>query len=77
MSAEPATDCLAVLRRAARDHTPVSVELRSGERFEDGVCDVFEECGADIVVFHARNCVLVADIARCTPAALHADGAVA
>jgi hypothetical protein len=42
----------------------VLVELRDGSRFIDGVCDVRRQCGEDIVVFHANNCVLGGDIVR-------------
>lgn len=77
MTAQPATESLAVLHRAASDHALVTVELRSGERFDDGVCEVFSECGADLVVFHAHNCVFVADIARCSPVTMHGEDAVA
>jgi|JI9StandDraft_1071089.scaffolds.fasta_scaffold522981_2 hypothetical protein len=73
MLTQPTGDCLAALNRAARDHTLLSVELRSGESFSDGVCEVFTECGADVVVFHARNCILVEDIVRCAPVAVHDD----
>jgi len=77
MNAQPATDPLAVLYRAASDHALVTVELRSGELFNDGVCEVFSECGADLVVFHAHNCMFVADIARCSPVTMHGDDIIA
>lgn len=77
MCAHPTSDPLAVLRRAASDRGLVTVELRSGERFSDGVRELFSECGVDLVVFHARNCVYLADIARCWPVAMHGEDAVA
>jgi len=77
MSTKPAADPLAVLHRAASDHALVTVQLRSGEQFNDGVCEVFSECGAELVVFHAHNCMFVADIARCSPVTMHDDNIVA
>lgn len=77
MPSQPANSNLAVLHRAASDHALVAVQLRSGEQFSDGVCEVFSECGAELVVFHAHNCVYVADIARCSTLMMHDDDIVA
>lgn len=59
---------LAAVTAAAREHHLVTVETRRGERFTDGVCEVFPECGTHIVVFHGHNCVLLDDLTRCAPA---------
>ena len=66
LTMDPATsnapiDLLLEIAGAGRS---VRVELRDGSRFIDGVCDVRRQCGEDIVVFHANNCVLGGDIVR-------------
>ncbi len=72
---QPHTDCLTVLAHAAANKALVAVEMRTGEAFADGVCEVFRACGADLVVFHGHNCRLVEDIARCSPVTAHGDTA--
>jgi hypothetical protein len=58
-------EVLAVLTNAAASTQPVAVELRDGQRFRDGVCEVFLSCGADFVTFYAHNRMMVDDITRC------------
>jgi hypothetical protein len=57
-----------VLARAADETEIVTVELRDGQRFRDGVCEVFSACGARYVIFHAHNRMNVDDITRCASA---------
>ena len=62
-------EVLEVLTHAATSAQLVTVELRDGRHFSDGVCEVFSRCGTDFVIFHARNCVYVDDITHCQPVA--------
>lgn len=66
-------EVIAVLTIAATSTLPVAVELRSGQRFRDGVCEVYSSCGADFVTFFAHNRMLVDDITHCEALARRAD----
>jgi len=66
-------DCREILRLAAETRALVVVELHTGERFLDGVCEVFSDCGASLVVFHGHNCHYVDDILLCAPLARKED----
>ena len=70
---QPQPDCLTVLAQAATNQALVAVEMRTGEAFADGVCEIFRACGAYLVVFHGHNCRLVEDITRCAPVPVHGD----
>jgi|JI9StandDraft_1071089.scaffolds.fasta_scaffold228858_2 hypothetical protein len=70
-------ECREILRLAAETRALVVVELHTGERFLDGVCEVFSDCGASFVVFHGRNCHYVDDIMVCAPLARKEDDIVA
>ena len=61
------TKNLEVLTHAATSGQLVTIELRDGRHFSDGVCDVFSSCGTDFVVFHGHNRMYVEDITRCQP----------
>jgi hypothetical protein len=56
---------LEVLTHAATSGQLVTVELRDGRHFSDGVVDVFSSCGTDLVIFYGRNRMYVEDITRC------------
>ena len=56
-----------VLTHAANETEIVSVQLRDGQRFRDGVLEVFSACGAKYVIFHAHNRMNVDDIVCCEP----------
>ncbi len=56
-----------VLAHAADETRMVAIELRDGQSFCDGVCEVFTACGAKYVIFHAHNCMNIDDITRCAP----------
>ncbi len=64
---------LAVLTRAAASNQIVAVELRDGQHFRDGVCEVFSGCGANFVIFYAHNRIVVDDITHCTVVAARSD----
>lgn len=66
-------DCRAILRMAAETRALVVIELHTGERFLDGVCEVFSDCGTSFVVFHGHNCHYVDDIMACAPLARKDD----
>lgn len=70
----PNSQVLDVLARAAHETEIVTVELRDGQSFRDGVREVFSACGANYVIFHAHNRMYVDDIMRCasTPTAVEA-----
>ena len=70
-------DCREILRHAAATRALVVVELHTGERFLDGVCEVFSDCGTSFVVFHGHNCHYVDDITTCAPLAQREDDMVA
>lgn len=64
MSKAERRDVITMLEEAAAARRPLVIELRDGQHFCDGVCDVLHEYGEDFVVFHAHNRMLVRDIAR-------------
>ncbi len=71
MSTNP--EVLAVLVHAATGNELVAVELRDGQSFHDGVCEVYSAFGAQYVIFHAHNRIYVDDITHCEPIPAHAD----
>lgn len=60
-------EVIAVLVHAATGNELVAVQLRDGQTFRDGVCEVFSACGAEYVIFHAHNRIHVNDITHCRP----------
>lgn len=59
--------CREILMQAAETRALVVVELHTGELFLDGVCEVFTDCGTNLVVFYGHNCHYLDDIMVCAP----------
>jgi len=66
---------LDILAHAVGGPQRVAIATRDGRRFHDGVCDVYSRCGADFVIFHAHNRMIVDDITHCQLIVAHADTA--
>lgn len=64
-------EVLEVLRDAATSGQIVTVELRDGRHFSDGVCEVLASCGTKFVIFYGCNRIHVEDITCCQPVLGH------
>jgi hypothetical protein len=68
-------EVLDALAHAVGGPQRVAVATRDGRTFTDGVCEVYSRYGADFVIFHAHNRMMVEDITWCEPIVAHADAA--
>jgi|JI10StandDraft_1071094.scaffolds.fasta_scaffold421936_2 predicted SpoU family rRNA methylase len=64
---------LDILSHAVGGPQRVVVATRDGRTFRDGVCEVYTRFGANFVIFHAHNRMMIEDITRCEPIAAHAE----